>query len=162
VRSNRIDKLYPQVLVFACNWDGWSCVETATGLGLHYPDSVKVVRVSCLSRVHVGLILRAFEFGADGVMLLGCEQGRCHFGADSEYIADEYEKTQNILEMLGMWKDRLVLVQLPAFDGRGFVMRVMNLMAEIERRASAKQARVMSPGPAPELGDIYSVPHNLL
>ena len=159
--------MYPQVLVFACNWDGWSCIETAANLGLHYPASVKVVKVSCLSRVHLGLILKAFEFGADGVMLLGCEQGRCHFNADSflpkakteketidnseefaakrQNIVNEYEKARSILEMLGIWKDRLVLAQLPAFDGRQFVMQVMNLIAEIERISASKQARIMGP-----------------
>jgi len=130
------------VLVFACNWDGWSCIETATALGLHYPASVKVVKVSCLSRVHTGLILKAFQFGADGVMLLGCEQGRCRFGADSEYIINEYEKARSILEMLGMWKGRLVLVRLPAFDGHGFVTQVMKLIAEVEQVSASKRARI--------------------
>ena len=193
--------MYPQVLVFACNWDGWSCIETAANLGLHYPASVKVVKVSCLSRVHLGLILKAFEFGADGVMLLGCEQGRCHFNADMsethkkrwgeqinnsnslaegkrdesleipllkadlpkanhnseefaakrQNIVNEYEKARSILEMLGIWKDRLVLAQLPAFDGRQFVMQVMNLIAEIKRISASRQARIMGPSPAQDI-----------
>jgi coenzyme F420-reducing hydrogenase delta subunit len=140
--------LYPEVLVFACNWDGWSCIETATNLGLRYPASVKVVKVSCLSRIHVGLILKAFQFGADGVMLLGCEPGACRFGADSEHLISEYEKARSILEMLGMWKGRLVLVQIPAFEGRQFVTQVMNLIAEIEGIRAFKGARIMGPRPA--------------
>src|SRR4030042_6993980 len=116
---------YTEVLVFACNWDAWSCIETATNLGLCYPASVEVVKLSCLSRIHTGLILKAFEFGADGVMLLGCEPGRCHFGVDSDNIIKEYEKTQSILEMLGIRKDRLAIVQLPAFSGHEFITRVM-------------------------------------
>jgi coenzyme F420-reducing hydrogenase delta subunit len=140
--------LYPEVLVFACNWDGWSCIETATNLGLRYPASVKVVKVSCLSRIHVGLILKAFQFGADGVMLLGCEPGGCRFGTDSEHLISEYEKARSILEMLGMWKGRLVLVQIPAFEGRQFVTQVMNLIAEIEGIRAFKGARIMGPRPA--------------
>ena len=132
---------YTEVLVFACNWDGWSCIETATNLGLHYPVSVKVVKVSCLSRLHVGLILKAFEFGADGVMLLGCKPGRCRFGTDSKHILSEYEKTHNILEMLGMRKERLTLVQLDAFEGREFVMRVVNFMAEVEEILTSRRVR---------------------
>ena len=133
--------MYPEVLVFACNWDGWSCLEAATNSELHYPTSVKVVKVSCLSRVHVGLILKAFEFGADGVMLLGCEPGRCHFGTDSEYIINEYEKAQNILEMLGIWRNRLALARLPAFDGHQFVAKVMEFLKEIEQRSVSRRVR---------------------
>lgn len=124
-----------KVVVFSCNWDGWSCIEAATGLGLHYPPSVKVVRVSCLSRIHAGLILKALEFGADGVMLLGCQPGSCHFGSDCDSIAGEYGKARSILELLGMWTGRLALVQLPAFDGRGFVAEATRFLAEVEQVA---------------------------
>ncbi|MFC1965817.1 hydrogenase iron-sulfur subunit [Chloroflexota bacterium] len=137
--------MYPKVLVFACNWDGWSCLEAAANLGLNYPPSVKVVKVGCLSRVHAGLILKAFKFGADGVMLLGCEQGKCHFGTDCENTIKEYEKAQSILEMLGIWKGRLALVQLPAFDGHQFVSQVMKLMTEVEQTQASRRAGTVVP-----------------
>jgi len=140
--------VYTELLVFACNWDGWSCIETATNLGLSYPASVKVVRVSCISRINVGLILKAFEFGAAGVMLLGCEQGKCHFGVGSEYITREYEKARRILNMLGIWEGRLILVQIPAFDGHEFVRQVTKLITEITQIPSPKYARGISPRPA--------------
>ncbi len=146
-----MSKPYTEVLVFACNWDGWSCIETAANLGLCYPASVKVVRVSCLSRIHAGLILRAFELGADGVMLLGCEPGKCRFGIDSECIIKEYEKARSILEMLGMRKDRLPLVQLPAFSGREFVMQVTSFVAEVERLSASKRARIIGHRPAQDI-----------
>ena len=99
--------MYPKVVVFSCNWGGWSCIDAAVDVGLDYPASVKVVRVGCLARIHSGLILMAFEFGADGVMLLGCEPGYCHFGVDDMCVSKEYEKTQELLEMLGIWKKLL-------------------------------------------------------
>jgi F420-non-reducing hydrogenase iron-sulfur subunit len=137
--------LYPEVLVFACNWDGWSCIETATNLGLHYPASVKVVKVSCLTRVHVGLILKAFEFGADGVMLLGCEEGRCRFGADSGHTVEEYQRARSILELLGISKGRLALVQLAAFDGHQFVNQAMKLIRDIQQIRAMKRPRIVGP-----------------
>jgi len=143
--------LYPEVLVFACNWDGWSCIETATNLGLHYPASVKVVKVNCLSRIHMGLILKAFDFGAEGVMLLGCEPGKCHFGAAGEYIINEYEKTQRILEMLGVWKHRLALVQLPAFDGHQFVGQITKLIEEIEQIPPSRRSKLIRSRPAEKI-----------
>ncbi len=131
-----------KIVVFSCNWDGWSCVETAASSGLHYPASVRLVRVSCLSRIHTGLILRAFEFGADGVMLLGCQPGNCHFSNDDECINKELKKTGDILEMLGLSPDRLALVQLPAFDGPQFVAQLMKFLARIEQIPASRYARV--------------------
>jgi F420-non-reducing hydrogenase iron-sulfur subunit len=141
-------RVHTDVVIFACNWDGWSCVETASNLGLLYPTSVKVIRVSCLSRLHTGLILKAFEFGAAGVILLGCQRDRCHFDADSDHIVNEHEKAQTILRMLGISEDRLVLAQVPAFQGREFVARVAKLVAEIEQARASRQARLLSSGAA--------------
>ncbi len=121
------------VVVFACNWDGLSCIEAAAQKGLSYPASVKVIRVSCLSRVHSGLILKAFELGANGVMLLGCNPGGCHFEIDADLIEREYEKTRNILGLLGLQKERLALTRLSGGDGAGFVKRVTNFIAGIEQ-----------------------------
>jgi len=125
------------VVVFACNWDGLSCVEAAAQKGLSYPASVKVIRISCLSRVHSGLILKAFELGANGVMLLGCQQGNCHFEIDAGLVEREYEKTRNILGLLGLPEEKLALIRLPGGDGPGFVKQVNDFIAGIERAEPA-------------------------
>ncbi|MCJ7514853.1 MAG: hydrogenase iron-sulfur subunit [Dehalococcoidia bacterium] len=121
------------IVVFACNWDGLSCVEAAAQSRLSYPASVKVVKVNCLSRVHSGLILKAFELGANGVMLLGCESENCYFGRDESLNVKEYEKTRDILGMLGLGADRLRLAWLPRGDGKGFVKQVETFIAEVEQ-----------------------------
>ena len=104
---------------------------------MSYPVSVKVIRVSCLSRVHSGIILRAFELGADGVMLLGCEPGNCHFETEPAITEREYEKAQNVLSLLGLQENRLSLTRLPRGDGKGFVKRVNNFIARIKQTQAA-------------------------
>ncbi len=121
------------IVVFACNWDGLSRIEAAAQSRLAYPPSVNVVRVSCLSRVHSGLILKAFELGAGGVILLGCESGSCYYDKDDGFNVKEYEKTCRILGLLGLRADRLKLARLPRGDGESFVKEVKNLTAEIEK-----------------------------
>ncbi len=121
------------IIVFTCNWDGLSCVETATHKGLRYPSTVKIVRVSCLTRVHSGLMLKAFELGADGVMLLGCKEGDCHYEKDAGFVEREYQKTRNILELLGFRQEQLSLVRMSRGDGEGFVKEVSNFVSGIEK-----------------------------
>lgn len=128
-----MNKANADIVVFACNWDGLSCIEAAAQNRACYPAAVKVVRVNCLSRVHSGLILKAFELGAGGVMLLGCESGSCYFGKDGESSTKEYEKTCGVLGLLGLGEERLRLARLPRGDGAGFVKHVTKLMAEIGR-----------------------------
>ncbi len=129
------------LVVFACNWDGLTCIEAAAQAGLSYPASVRVVRVSCLSRVHQGLILKAFELGAAGVMLLGCKPGNCQFDVDARYIAGEYEKARMLLRLLGLGEERLVLCHMARSDGSGFVKQVATFAQEIEQMQPAVPAR---------------------
>lgn len=125
------------LVVFACNWDGLSCIEAAAQAGFSYPASVRVVRVSCLSRVHQGLILKAFELGADGVMLLGCEPDNCQFDIDAGLMAQEYEKARRVLRLLGLGEERLFLCHMPRGDGSGFVRQVTGFIKEIEQMRPA-------------------------
>jgi len=142
VRSN--NTLNPEILIFTCNWDGWSCIESAVNAGLSYPPSVKIVKVNCLSRIHAGLMLQALDLGADGVMLLGCEPSKCHFGTNSDCVTQEYEKGLRILELLGMDKGRLVLLRLPAFDGHKFTTRITRFIEEIKQLPTSDDLKAMS------------------
>jgi F420-non-reducing hydrogenase iron-sulfur subunit len=141
------------VVVFACNWDGLSCVEAAAHERLCYPTSVRVVKMNCLSRVHLGLVLRAFELGADGVMLLGCEPGECHYDIDSEYIVQEYGKTQAVLRLMGLGPERLALARVHRGDGAEFVEQVNSFVSQLSHlwppapvvAVSERQAKLPSP-----------------
>jgi len=134
-------------VVFACNWCGWSSVEAAVNGGRRYPASVEVLKVSCLSRVHAGLMLKAFELGAAGVMLLGCEPYACHFGTSERCVAGEFGKAQALLSTLGIAKERLVLVQLPAYSGDRFVEELTRLLETPGVATSAVSAHA-PPAPA--------------
>jgi coenzyme F420-reducing hydrogenase delta subunit len=89
-----------------------------------FPSTVKIVRVSCLSRIHTGLMLKAFELGAEGVMLLGCDSRNCHFGIEEELINQNVQKANRIMGLLGLKQDRLTLVRLPHADAAGFIKRL--------------------------------------
>jgi len=141
------------VVVFTCNWDGLSCVEAAAQGRLCYPTSVRIVRVSCLSRVHLGLVLRAFELGADGVMLTGCEPGECHYDIDPKYIDQEYEKARALLRLMGLGAERLALARLRRGDGAEFTEQVNRFVSQLSHlwppaavaAVGEKQAKLPSP-----------------
>ena len=56
-----------------------------------------------------GLLFKAFEMGADGVALVGCTSGACRYGAGTQAAIDNTEDTGNILELLGLGRERLRL-----------------------------------------------------
>lgn len=130
-----------RILVFVCNWDGLSCVEAAVQADYHFPAFIKIMRISCLSRIHLGLILKAFELGAEGVLLIGCEPGNCNFDVDSKYIVDECRKARDILKLLGIEEERLILSYIIRGDAQSFTEQITDFTEKIERLRSLSLSR---------------------
>ncbi len=131
-------------VVFVCNFDALSCVEAAAQSRCSIPVNTRIARVSCLSRVHTGLILQAFELGAAGVMLFGCEGARCHFGVGQEQAEANVRRAQRLMKLLGLDVSRLVLARLPHGDGAGFAKTVTNFSVENDS-VKAVQRKVGQP-----------------
>ena len=72
-------KYKPLIVAFCCNWCSYAGADLAGSNRLGYPADVKIIRVPCSCRVNPMFILRAFQRGADGVIICGCHPGDCHY-----------------------------------------------------------------------------------
>ena len=61
----------PQVIAFCCSHCAYNAADLAGSLRIQYPTAIKIIEVMCSGRVDVIHILRAFEEGADGVLIAG-------------------------------------------------------------------------------------------
>ncbi len=61
----------PKIIGFCCNWCSYAGADLAGVSRLSYPPSIRVIRVPCSGRVNPVFILRAFQRGADGVLVSG-------------------------------------------------------------------------------------------
>ena len=61
----------PLIVAFCCNWCSYAGADLSGTNRLNYPTNVKIIRVPCSCRVNPMFILRAFQRGADGVILCG-------------------------------------------------------------------------------------------
>ena len=65
------EEFVPKIITFACNWCAYSAADLAGINRLEYPPYMRIIRVMCSGRVNPNFILKAFELGADGVMVSG-------------------------------------------------------------------------------------------
>lgn len=61
----------PKILAVFCNWCSYAGADLAGVSRMSYPPNVRILRVPCSSRVDPDFVLRAFQKGADGVLLSG-------------------------------------------------------------------------------------------
>lgn len=74
----------------------------------------------CTGRIEEALILQAFEGGADGVMVVGCLEGDCHYISGNLRAKARVKRVSQILESIGIGGERLRMFNLSAGEGARF------------------------------------------
>ena len=92
----------PNIVAFCCNWCSYAGADLAGTNRLSYPADVKIIRVPCSCRVNPMFILRAFQRGADGVILCGCHPGDCHYTTGNYYARRRMTLLFSMLDYLGI------------------------------------------------------------
>jgi len=98
---------------------------------LQYPTNIRIIRTPCTGRLEVEYFMRAFENGADGILVAGCEEGSCHFIEGNLMAKRRVNYTQGILAEAGFQKDRLRMVNIGAADARRFVEIVKEMIETV-------------------------------
>ncbi len=99
---------------------------------VQYPTNIRIVKVPCTGRVDIIHILKAFESGVDGVSVVGCEEGNCHFMIGNLRARKRIERVQKILDELGIDGKRLNLYNLSAGEGARFVEYVNDMIGKVK------------------------------
>jgi len=123
----------PDVLGFACNWCGYAGADQAGMNKMQYPANIKLLRVMCLGRVDTNLVLEAFQKGFDGIMLVGCHIGDCHYISGNKNAVLVVERLKNILHYLGIEPERLRIEEVSGGEGPLFVKVVTEFTEELKK-----------------------------
>ncbi len=128
----------PNIVVFACNWCSYAGADTSGVSRIQHPPHFRMIRVMCSGRIQPAFVLRAFENGADGVMVSGCHFGDCHYMFGNHRAVEQFERTMNVIRLLGLEEGRLRLEWISAAEGARFA-QVINEFTE--------QVRQLGPSP---------------
>ena len=119
----------PNIVAFCCNWCSYAGADLAGSSRLTYPANVKIIRVPCSCRVNPTFILKAFQRGADGVILCGCHPGDCHYVTGNYYTRRRMALLFSFLNYMGIEKERTRVEWVSAAEGAKF-SAVMNDFVE--------------------------------
>ncbi len=123
------EEFKPLIVAFCCNWCSYTGADLAGTSRLNYPANVKIIRVPCSCRVNTNFIIRAFQKGADGVVIAGCHPGDCHYSTGNYYTRRRFSIFINLLEYLGIEKERFKIDWISAAEANKFAT-VMNEVLE--------------------------------
>jgi Fe-S oxidoreductase/coenzyme F420-reducing hydrogenase delta subunit len=120
-----------KILVFCCNWCSYAGADSTGVARIQYSPNVRIIRVMCSGAVDPSLILGAFEYGIDGVMVTGCHVGDCHYISGNEKAEHRIKMTKKILSTLGIGEHRLRLEWISASESEKFALVVNKFASEI-------------------------------
>ena len=92
--------------------------------------SVKLVRVMCSGRMEPQFVMTAFREGADGVMVLGCHPGDCHYRNGNHKALSRFKIFEKMLSQFGINPKRFKLDWVAAGEAERF-QKVTNEMSEV-------------------------------
>jgi len=130
----------PKIVAFLCNWCSYRGADLAGTSRIKCAANVRAIRVMCSGRVEPAFVLRAFELGADGVLVLGCHPGDCHYAEGNYKALRRMELLKRTLLQLGVEEDRFRLDWVSASEGDRF-SHIVNEITEKIRALGPFKAR---------------------
>jgi F420-non-reducing hydrogenase iron-sulfur subunit len=123
----------PDILGFLCNWCSYAGADLAGVSRFQYPPNIRVIRVMCSARVDPTIVLEAFIQGLDGVMVLGCHLGDCHYITGNYYTERRMKTTKNVLKNIGLSPERLLINWVSAAEGERFATLVREFTEKVRK-----------------------------
>jgi F420-non-reducing hydrogenase iron-sulfur subunit len=129
----RDEDFEPRILAFCCNWCSYAGADLCGVSRFQYPPNIRIIRVMCSGRVEPVFLLKAFKAGIDGVLVLGCHIGDCHYIKGNESAQRIMEKAFQLCKALGIDERRMRLDWVSASEGQRFSELVTEFTEQVRK-----------------------------
>lgn len=126
-------KFEPKIVGFLCNWCSYAGADKAGAAQVPYPPNMTVIRVMCSGRVDPAFVMEAYRNGADGVVILACHPGDCHYKEGNYRASQRHELLLNLLSQYGIEPERCRFDYVSASESEKFVQVVTDAVQVIRQ-----------------------------
>jgi F420-non-reducing hydrogenase iron-sulfur subunit len=121
----------PEIVAFCCSYCAHSAAALAGSKRMQYPAGVRIISTPCTGKLEMEHILEAFEKGIDGILIVGCLEGGCHFVEGNLRARKRADRIRSILDEIGLGGERLRMVNLSDSMASAFVQHLREIMETI-------------------------------
>lgn len=123
----------PRIVAFCCTYCAYAAADLSGSMRIQYPPNIRIIKTPCTGRLEAQFFMRAFEKGADGVLVAGCLEGGCHFIEGNLFAKKRVNYTREMLAELGLEKERLRMVNVSASEARPFTEFVTEMVETVRQ-----------------------------
>lgn len=121
----------PKIVAFLCNWCSYTGADLAGISRIKWSPAVRIVRIMCSGRLDPTFVVKAFQLGADGVIISGCHPGDCHYQEGNYKALRRTLMLKRLLAGFGIDPRRLRLVWVSASEGERWATICNDLTEQI-------------------------------
>ncbi len=126
----------PKLVCFSCKF-GWGYLADEDTLSNEIENWIPII---CTGKIDATHIINAFEEGADGILILGCPEGDCHY-QDGNYEAKKrVYLVRRLLESIGIEKERIRIELSIDPEGKRIPQLVKEMSKELIKLGPSKKA----------------------
>jgi len=129
----RPEKFEPKIIGFLCNWCSYAGADKAGLAQNPYPPNVRVIKLMCSGRIDPEFVMQAYMKGADGVLILACHFGDCHYKEGNFRATQRHRMLLRLLKQQGIEQERCRFDYVSAGEGEKFVQVVTEMTETIKR-----------------------------
>ena len=134
----------PKIVAFVCNWCTYAGADLAGTSRLKYDASIRVLRVPCTGRIDTLFIVKAYEQGAECVLVSGCHPGDCHYDAGNYHARRRWTIFRELMSFLGIDDRRLQFSSVSAAEGVKWAKLINGLVEEIKSKGPFKAYQMLT------------------
>ncbi|MFQ5900994.1 MAG: hydrogenase iron-sulfur subunit [Thermodesulfobacteriota bacterium] len=122
----------PKIMAFVCKWCTYAGADLAGTSRMEYKPHVRIIKLPCTGRIDPLFIIKAFERGADGVLVSGCHPGDCHYNSGNYHARRRWITFRSLLEFLGLDLRRIQFSWVSASQALKWVDLINNITDEVK------------------------------
>lgn len=112
-----MEEFKPKIVAFVCNWCTYAGADLTGTSRMKYSANVKIIRFPCTGRIDFMLLMKAFDNGADGIIVSGCHPNDCHYSTGNFHARRRWMVFRNLLEFSGVDVERVRFSWVSAAEG---------------------------------------------
>lgn len=121
----------PKIVAFVCNWCTYAGADLTGTSRIKYAANVKIIRFPCTGRIDFMILMKAFENGADGIIVSGCHPNDCHYSTGNFHARRRWIVFRNLLNFSGIDVERIQFSWVSAAEGFKWADVVNNMVTKI-------------------------------
>ena len=93
--------------------------------------TVKAIGLPCSGKVDIPYLVKSFETGADGVVIVSCKQNDCRYLEGDIRARKRAEAVESLLEEIGMGKGRMAVISVKEDKPEQIVNEIKNFFERV-------------------------------